>query len=237
MLSIRHLFAGYRDLPVLHDISLGIPLGDITVLMGPNGAGKSTLLKAIFNLSTITKGTIFLGDRNITQLPTEEYLRLGIAYVPQGRVNFLTLTVRENVLLGGYTLSSKELVERNYVHVLTHFPRLKKLESKRAMTLSGGEQQMLALARALMVDPKVLLLDEPSLGLSPRLVSETFSLIARLHTELAMTVLMVEHNLKSALAIADHACIMAQGAIVAKGEAHALAHSALMEKVYLGKME
>lgn len=237
MITIKNLSSGYSDFEVLKNISLSIPPGKISVLMGPNGAGKSTLLKSIFNLANITSGTILLEDENITGLPTWSLLNLGIAYVPQGRVNFQTLTVKENVLLGAYTLESNEVIERNYAHVMRHFPALKKLESRTAYQLSGGEAQMLALARALMIQPRVCLLDEPSLGLSPKLVSHSFELIRSMKEEFKMTVVIVEHNLKSVMKIADWAFIMSQGRIVAEGPDDELINSDSMEKVYLGKWE
>lgn len=237
MVTIKNLSSGYGDLEVLKNVSLSIPPGKISVLMGPNGAGKSTLLKSIFNLANITSGTILLEDEDITGLPTWLLLNLGIAYVPQGRINFQTLTVRENILLGAYTIGSSEVIERNYTHVMRHFPALKKLESRTAYQLSGGEAQMLALARALMIQPKVCLLDEPSLGLSPKLVSHSFELIRSMKEEFQMTIVIVEHNLKSVMKIADWAFIMSQGQIIAEGPDDELINSGSMEKVYLGKME
>lgn len=237
MISIQHLSAGYQDLQVLQDVSMKLPAGKISVLMGPNGAGKSTLIKSIFNLAKISSGKIYLEDEDITDLPTWSLLNLGIAYVPQGRINFGTLTVRENVLMGAYTLESTEVIGRNYDHVIGHFPALKELQDRYAYMLSGGEAQMLALARALMIQPKVLLLDEPSLGLSPKLVKHTFELISKIQQEFQVTLLIVEHNLKSVMKIADWAFVMAQGKIVAEGPDDELINSDVMEKVYLGKME
>lgn len=237
MISIQNLSAGYSDLQVLQNVSMKLPPGKISVLMGPNGAGKSTLIKSIFNLTKITGGNICFEDEDITSLPTWSLLNLGIAYVPQGRVNFQTMTVRENILMGAYTLESNEVIQRNYKHVLGHFSQLKRLENQYAYTLSGGEAQMLALARALMIQPRVLLLDEPSLGLSPKLVKHAFDLILAIKEEFQVTMLVVEHNLKSVMKIADWAFVMAQGKIVAEGPDDELINSDVMEKVYLGKME
>jgi len=237
MLKINNLQAGYQDLTVLKGIDLELAPGSISVLLGPNGAGKSTLLKSIFNLVKITAGKITYRGDDITGLPTHNLLEIGIAYVPQGKVNFSTLTVKENLLMGAYHLENKEAVMTNLEKVLAIFPQLKGRLASRAYVLSGGQQQMVAMARALMNLPDLLLLDEPSLGLAPKLVKETFGHIRRINKEFSTTVLIVEHNIKSVLDIADYGFVMVQGRIEAADTIERLRQSEILKKVFVGKFE
>ena len=224
MLIMNHLSAGYSDLQVLNDVSLELAEGKISVLMGPNGAGKTTLLKSILHLTHIVSGHIFWQGEDITQLPTHERLSRGIAFVPQGKVNFGNLTVKENLELGVFQFNSL-------------FPILKEKEKQFAYTLSGGQQQMLALARALQSSPRLLLLDEPSLGLSPKLVKEVFQKIVEIRDQFKTTILIVEHNLKSLLEVADYGYVMMQGEIVAEDTCQNLKKSEIMKQVFVGKWE
>ena len=237
MLQIKNLTAGYGDLEVLRGISLELAPGSISVLMGPNGAGKSTLLKSIFNLVTVTGGYITYNGEELTGLPADRLLAKGIAYLPQGKVNFAALTVRENLQIGGLHLPSKQVRDENISTAMELFPDLTDKLSARAYTLSGGQQQMLAMARALVAEPKLLLLDEPSLGLSPKLVQETFSHIQRINQERSTTILIVEHNIKSVLDSADHGFVLVNGKLEASGTAADLRQSTILHKVFVGSFE
>ena len=237
MLKINKLQAGYQDLNVLKGIDVELQPGSVSVLMGPNGAGKSTLLKSIFNLVNVTSGSITYRGDDITGLPTHNLIELGIAYVPQGKINFSTLTVKENLLMGAYHLEDKTAVATNLEKVLGAFPQLKDRLASRAYVLSGGQQQMVAMARALMNLPDLLLLDEPSLGLAPKLVKETFAHIRRINKEFSTTVLIVEHNIKSVLDIADYGFVMVNGQIEVADTTENLRSSEILKKVFVGKFE
>ncbi len=177
MLRIEHLNAGYAELQVLKDICLELQPETISVLMGPNGAGKSTLLKSVFNLTNIDSGKIIFNSRDISGQPAHSLLNMGIAYVGQNKINFSTLTVRDNLILGAPAGSSKKYRADKITEVYKHFPVLQEKDKALAFSLSGGQQQLLAMGRALISSPKLLLLDEPTLGLSPKLVKETFERI------------------------------------------------------------
>lgn len=236
MLAVRGLTAGYGEVRVLRGVDFTVEAGQVVVLMGPNGAGKSTLLKAIFNLVSVTGGEIGYRGQRLRGLAPHDLIRLGIGYVPQGRVNFGTLTVRENLRMGVHFMGRRahgESLER----VLTVFPQLEGWLSARAFTLSGGQQQVLALARALMHRPDLLLLDEPSLGLSPRLVKEVFAHIHRINKAFSTAVLIVEHNIRSVLDIADYGLVMVGGRIAAADTPARLRDSATLEQVFVGTLE
>ena len=233
ILEIKNLNAGYNGSLVLKDIDLELERDKISILMGPNGAGKSTLLKAIFNQVNINSGQIFFEGKDITEMKTHELIELGLSYVPQGRINFDNLTVEENLKLGAYHLEDNKVIEQNINKIFEEFPDLKEKRNKLAYTLSGGQQQMLAIGRALVNSPRLLLLDEPSLGLSPKLVKETFKKIKEINDKFHTTVLIVEHNIKSVLEIADYAFIMAEGQIEAAGRAGEIRSSLIIKKVFL----
>jgi len=236
MLKITKLNAGYNDLQVLKDVNLVLIPSTISILMGPNGVGKSTLLKSIFNLTQITNGKIEFNNKNIIEKPPYDLLKLGVAFVPQGKINFSILTVRDNLILG-FISNDKNELNNKLEQIFEQFPILKNKENEYAFSLSGGEQQMLAIGRALMSSPKLLLMDEPSLGLSPKLVKEMFNSIKQIRDKFQTTILIVEHNIKSVMEIADHAFIMDQGKIIAKGEANKLKHDPIMSKVFVGTLE
>lgn len=216
MLKIRGLNAGYDGFEVLHNLDFDAGDAEIVAIIGPNGAGKSTLLKSIFNLCEVNSGKINFGDRDITRLPTYDLIYEGISYVPQGRQVFSDLTVKENLEMGAFIIKDKELIKRNLESVFDKFSFLRTKKDDYAFTLSGGQQQMLAIGRALMQSPKLLLLDEPSLGLSPKSMKEIFDKIKEIN-ETGVTVIIVEQNAKQAVKIADKTYILESGRVALHG--------------------
>ena len=235
LLKINNLHVDYGSFKVLHGVSLYVDGGEIIALMGPNGAGKSTILKAIFELIPIESGKIFWHEKEI--LPeTREMINRGISYVPQGRRVFPSLTVKENLEIGAYTVESKNEIKERIAEVLDLFPVLKSEFKKLSGHLSGGQQQMLAIARGMMTDPKVLLLDEPSIGLEPKIVKEVFEKIKHINEARKISIVIVEHNLKSVNEIAHRTYILDKGNIVAEGKPKELMDSGVLEKVFLGNI-
>ena len=233
MLIIEDLSVYYGVIQALKNVSIRVNDQEIVTLIGANGAGKSTLLKAISGLVSKTQGTIsFLGE-NITKVNAQTIVKKGITHVPEGRRIFMGLTVYENLLMGAYLNKDGNAVKDDLKKVYRHFPILQTRSSQDASTLSGGEQQMLAMGRALMAKPKILLLDEPSMGLAPILVQEIFSIIKEIN-EAKTTILIVEQNARMALSIADRAYVMETGKIVLEGTGSQLAASEKVQKVYLG---
>lgn len=232
LLSLRGLDAGYGQLQVLFGVNLNVKPGEIAVLIGPNGAGKSTVLKSIFNLTDIRKGSIMYKGKNITKLPTHERIQLGISIVPQGRQVFSNLTVRENLEMGAFLTKDRDLIKTKINEVLEHFPELKPKLSHNAYSLSGGQQQMLAMGRGLMQDPQLLLLDEPSLGLAPKITKDLFKRIKYINKE-GCAILMVEQNAKAACEIADHIYVLEDGRIALQGTKKILKHKKI-KNIYLG---
>lgn len=215
-LQIRGLEAGYGQLQVLFSVNMEVKPKEIAVLIGPNGAGKSTVLKSIFNLTDIYSGSVVYNGKNITRLPTHERIQLGISIVPQGREIFSNLTVRENLEMGAYLTKDKNKIAQRMREVLEQFPELKEKLDDNAFSLSGGQQQMLALCRALMQDPKLLLLDEPSLGLAPKIMQDLFKRIQAINKK-GIAILIVEQNAKAACAIADKIYVLEEGKIALSG--------------------
>ncbi len=216
MLKIQNLKAGYNGMEILRGVDLSMKLSEIVALIGPNGAGKSTLLKSIFNLCQIYSGKIFFKDKDITNLPTYQLISLGISYVPQGRQVFSGLTVKENLEMGAFILKDNELIKRNIDYVFKKFPILEERQKEFASNLSGGEQQMLAIGRALIQDPELLLLDEPSLGLAPKVMKEIFDKIVEINKE-GISIVIVEQNAKQAVKIADRTYLLENGKIAMQG--------------------
>ncbi|MFO7274586.1 MAG: ABC transporter ATP-binding protein [Bacillota bacterium] len=232
ILQVEDLYVAYGNIEALHGISLEVDEGEIVTLIGANGAGKSTTLRAISGLIRPRSGAIRFQGRDITRTPAHEIVAMGIGHVPEGRRVFADLTVRENLELGAYIVSPSQF-QKNLAEVYERFPRLKEREYQRASTLSGGEQQMLALGRALMLQPKLLLLDEPSMGLSPRLVQEIFAIIAELNRR-GTTILLVEQNAAMALSIAHRAYVLETGRVVLSGPAPELRTHPAVREAYLG---
>jgi branched-chain amino acid transport system ATP-binding protein len=231
MLKITNLIAGYGKFPVLKGIDLEVDNSEIGVLIGPNGAGKSTVLKSIFGLAEIQSGSIIFKVIDLKTIERHDLIKIGLSYVPQGRIVFTDLTVRENLLLGGLDLDS-DLVSVRMNQIIEEFPVLKKKINTLADKLSGGEQQILALARGLISLPQLLLLDEPSLGLAPKIQDYFFKKLVQLK-EKGLSILLVEQNAKKACEIADKVCLLENGKIVLSGGKEIL-QNPILKKVYLG---
>ena len=232
MLDIRALHAGYGHMKVLHGIDLNIGAGEIVALLGSNGAGKSTLNNNISGLYKPTSGEILFEGQNIAGMRSEHVVDLGIIQVPEGRRIFPNMSIRENLELGGYR-RGKANRAKNLERVVSVFPRLSERFDQFAGTLSGGEQQMLAIGRAMMAEPRLLILDEPSLGLSPLLVEEMFSLIQQLNKE-GLSIFLVEQNVMQSLEIADRAYVIENGEVVISGPADTMIDDPELKKSYLG---
>jgi branched-chain amino acid transport system ATP-binding protein len=233
ILQVRNLHAQYGPTRVLHGIDFDVAPGGITTVLGANGAGKTTTLRAICNMVR-TQGEITLADQRIDGKPTEDIVRLGVAHVPDGRGTFLHLTVEENLRMGAYTRRDKAQVQLDYERIYGYFPRLRERRKQQAGTLSGGEQQMLAVSRALMLRPKLLLLDEPSFGLAPLIVRELFDILADINKAERTSILLVEQNATLALRLADHAYVLETGKVVTSGRADDIARDEAVRRSYLG---
>lgn len=231
-IEFKHVVAGYKDFMILNDLSFSVPTGSITLLIGPNGAGKSTVLKTLFGLITPKQGKIFFNGEEIMGASQKNLLAKGIAFVPQGRNLFGQLSVYENLELGGITLGMKTTHER-IPEVLAFFPRVKDRMNSAAASLSGGEQKQLEIGRALLLRPKVLLIDEPSIGLSPMVVQDVFKLLRKLADQ-GTTVLMVEQNVKSALKYSDDAIALESGRLVLHQSAAQILADPEMDRLFLG---
>ncbi|MCC8075058.1 MAG: ABC transporter ATP-binding protein [Clostridiales bacterium] len=233
MLEIKDLNVHYGAIHALKGISLTVQDGELVSLIGANGAGKTTTLHTISGLLTATSGEVLLDGQNLQKAPPHTIIRMGLAHVPEGRHVFASMTVEENLRMGAYIIRDQRKISASLERVYHHFPRLKERRRQLAGTLSGGEQQMLATGRALMTAPKIVLMDEPSMGLSPILVKEIFSIIQTLH-ESGITILLVEQNAKMALAVSDRAYVLETGTIAMEGPASALAADDRVRKAYLG---
>src|SRR5690242_10774128 len=234
LLEIANLDASYGETHVLHGVSLTVEDRGITALLGANGAGKTTLLRAICNMMVRVSGDIRFAGTRINGKATESVARLGIGHVPDGRGTFTHLTVEENLRLGAYTRRDRDGVAADFERVFSYFPRLRERRRQQAGTLSGGEQQMLAIARALMMRPRLLLLDEPSFGLAPVVVQEIFRILAAINKDEGTSMLLVEQNADIALALADHAFLLETGRIILGGEAALIGGDPSVRRSYLG---
>ena len=233
MLEIKDLNVFYGAIHALKGISLTVEEGELVSLIGANGAGKTTTLHTISGLLTAASGSITLDGKDLQKVAPNKIISMGLAHVPEGRHVFSRMTVEENLRMGAYIIKDQKKISENLENVYSHFPRLKERSRQLAGTLSGGEQQMLATGRALMTNPKIVLMDEPSMGLSPLLVKEIFSIIQELH-ESGITILLVEQNAKMALAVSDRAYVLETGCISMSGKASELAEDDRVRKAYLG---
>ena len=233
LLEVKGLKAFYGQTQVLFDLGFDIAEGGITTLLGANGAGKTTTLRAICNMVR-TEGSIRFAGQDIIGRPTEEIVRQRIAHVPEGRGTFTTLTVDENLRIAAYTRRDNQGVEQERERVFSYFPRLKERIQQQAGTLSGGEQQMLAIARALMLKPRLMLLDEPSFGLAPLIVVEIFRILRRINEEEKVSILLVEQNAALALDLADYAYVLETGRVVMADKSNVVKNDEGIRKSYLG---
>jgi len=234
MLQVNDLWVSYGVINAIKGVTFTVNKGEIISLIGSNGAGKTTILHTITGLVPAKSGSILFEGRELTKTPAHKIVGMGMAHVPEGRRIFQELTVYENLKLGAFTLSDKAEIEKNLIYVYQHFPRLKERKNQIAGTLSGGEQQMLAMGRALMSNPEIILMDEPSMGLSPILVSEIFQIIKEVSQD-GKTILLVEQNAKKALSISDRAYVLETGKIALSGDAKELMNNEEIKKAYLGE--
>ncbi len=233
VLQVKGVKVRYSGIPVIQGISLDVGKGEAVCVLGANGAGKSTILKGIMGALKIHDGRILFNNREIQGLKTEDVVRLGITYVPEERMLFSPLSVEENLLLGAYILHDQKQIQKNLEYVYSLFPALRNRKNQAASTLSGGEQQMVAIGRGLMSNPQLLMLDEPSLGLAPRLVDDVLGTVRHLKKE-GITILLVEQNVREALDMADRGYVIQTGRMVLEGTGDELLRSDLVKKAFLG---
>nr|VFJ53702.1 MAG: amino acid/amide ABC transporter ATP-binding protein 2, HAAT family [Candidatus Kentron sp. DK]VFJ57445.1 MAG: amino acid/amide ABC transporter ATP-binding protein 2, HAAT family [Candidatus Kentron sp. DK] len=232
-LEVKNLTAFYGTTEVLHGLDFALEEGDIATILGANGAGKTTTLRALCGMVRAGGEIVFAG-RRITNAKTEAIARAGLAHVPQGRGTFTRLSTEENLRLGAYARKDREGIRRDIAHVYDYFPRLAERANQQAGALSGGEQQMLAISRALLSRPRLMLLDEPSFGLAPLVVRDLFAILARINREERITMLLVEQNATLALALASHAWLLETGRVVMSGSAGEIAANEAVRESYLG---
>jgi branched-chain amino acid transport system ATP-binding protein len=235
LLEVRDLHARYGNTQVLHGLNLDVAEGQITAMLGANGAGKTTTLRALCQLMVQTTGSITLGGVALNSRNTEQIARLGVGHVPDGRGTFMALSTEENLRLGAFSRASREGLAQDMDKVYGYFPRLRERASQQAGTLSGGEQQMLAIGRALMGRPRLLLLDEPSFGLAPLVVKDIFAIMRRINQEEKVSILLVEQNAKLALDIADTAYLLETGRVVLQGSSADMRSNDAVRRAYLGE--
>ena len=234
MLEVKDLEVYYGVIQAIKGVSFQVNQGEVIALIGANGAGKTTILHTVTGLLSPKRGSVVFEGKEITKVPAHKIVSMGMAHVPEGRRVFAELSVYENLKMGAYTRKDKKEIEESLANVYKRFPRLEERKNQMAGTLSGGEQQMLAMGRALMSKPKIILMDEPSMGLSPIMVNEIFDII-RAVSESGTTVLLVEQNAKKALSIADRAYVLETGNIVLEGKAEDLMENDSIKKAYLGE--
>ncbi len=234
MLEVRNLSVSYGAIAALHGVSLSVAQGDIVTLIGGNGAGKTTTLRAISGLQRAQAGEVIYAGRDITNLPAHEIVKLGLAHVPEGRMVFANLTVLENLQMGAYLRRDQAGIAADLAYVFNVFPRLQERERQVSGTLSGGEQQMLAIGRALMSKPKFLMLDEPSLGIAPLLVKTIFEKIVEINRQQGITVLLVEQNANLALEVSRFGYVIETGRVILQDESAKLRSNPQVKQAYLG---
>ena len=237
VLQLSNVESAYGPVRALRGVSLSVPGGQIVALLGPNGAGKSTVLKTISGIIDPRKGTIFFKGDNITALDPSNIVRRGLVQVPEGREVFPLLSVRDNLIMGAYTRQDKDGIARDIEIVYEYFPILRERAAQQAGLLSGGQQQMLAIARSLLANPELILLDEPSLGLSPKLTQEIFNIVLRINRERGTSILLVEQNANMALHVADYGYVLESGRIVMEGSCERLRENDDIREFYLGMQE
>jgi branched-chain amino acid transport system ATP-binding protein len=233
ILQVRGLHAQYGNTKVLHGMDFDVRQGGITTILGANGAGKTTTLRAVCGMVT-TQGEVTLAGENVAGKATESIVRMGVAHVPDGRGTFLNFTVEENLRIGAYTRKDRDAMQADFERMYGYFPRLRERRKQQAGTLSGGEQQMLAVSRALMLKPRLLLLDEPSFGLAPRIVQELFEIFRTINQADGISMLLVEQNAALALKLADHAYLLETGRVVISGTAESIRNDEAVRRSYLG---
>ncbi|HYA02417.1 MAG TPA: ABC transporter ATP-binding protein [Syntrophobacteria bacterium] len=233
LLQVKEIKVRYSGLPVIHGVSLKVYPGETVCVVGANGAGKSTILRAIMGSQRAFEGEVLFNDEAIQNFQTEAIVRLGVVYVPEERMLFRPLSVEENLLLGAYCLKDQEQIVKNLEFIFAIFPRLRERRKQAASTLSGGEQQMVAVGRGLMSNPRILMLDEPSLGLSPILVDELFEAVVKLKNE-GLTILLVEQKVREALEMSDRGYVLQTGKIVQEGAGAELLRSDRVRQAFLG---
>ncbi len=239
MLRLKNINTYYGKVHALKNVSLHLEEGEIVTLIGANGAGKTTILNTVSGVTTAGSGEVLFNKQQITALPPDQIVKLGVSQVPEGRQVFKPLSVEDNLELGAYlryrSRESKASIHKDMEQVFTLFPRLQERRKQLAGTMSGGEQQMLAIGRALMANPKLLLLDEPSMGLAPLVVQEIFRVLSQLRSENGTTILLVEQNAKAALKLADRAYVLETGKVILEGPADEMMENAEVKRAYLGK--
>lgn len=234
LLEIKNLQVNYGMIQAIKDVDFHVEEGEVVALIGANGAGKTTILHTVSGLLTPVHGSIFFDGTDITKIPGHKIVSMGMAHVPEGRRVFANLSVLQNLKMGAFTRKDKKEIDDSLQYIFSHFPRLEERKKQLAGTLSGGEQQMLAMGRALMSNPRIILMDEPSMGLSPIFVNEIFDIIQTV-SKSGTTVLLVEQNAKKALSIADRAYVLETGKIVMEGKASELLDNEDIKKAYLGE--
>ncbi|MBB5216692.1 ABC transporter ATP-binding protein [Parapusillimonas granuli] len=234
LLRVESISASYGNISALENVSLQVPRGEIVALLGANGAGKSTTLNVISRIVRPTAGSVWFDGQRIHELPTDEIVRRGIVQVPEGREVFRDMSVRENLEMGAYARRDRSGVADDFEQVFRTFPRLRERASQKAATLSGGEQQMLATGRAMMARPRMILLDEPSMGLAPLIIEQIFDTILTLNREQGMTILLVEQNVKLALSVSSYAYILENGEVALEGKSADLRNDEGVRRAYLG---
>lgn len=236
LLQLKNISVNYGGVKALDGVDIEIDEGEIVALIGPNGAGKSTILKAMFGLAPLKTGKVFWRGKVISPL-SYQMVKRGVSFVPQGRRVFGDLTVKENLEIGGFVIKDKTIIKQRIENVLEIFPDLRKKLKAKSRTLSGGQQQMLALARGLMTDPEILLLDEPSLGLSPKVMKEVFVKIKEINLNRQTAIVIVEHNIKSLLEVAQRIYILDKGKVVKEGTPQIFQDGQIIEKIFTGKID
>jgi ABC-type branched-subunit amino acid transport system ATPase component len=234
LLRVRNITAGYGKITILHDVTIDVREGEIVCVIGPNGAGKSTAFKAVYGFVKPDSGHIYFGDNDITGLNPDQIIQYGITFVPQGRSTFPLMTVDENLELGMYLVRDKQRIREAKERIFDMFPRLRERKEQLAGTMSGGEQRMLEIGRALMLEPRMIMLDEPSAGLAPVISKQVFAMVRRMNEEFGITVFMVEQNARQGLEISHRGYVLEAGRNRFEGTGETLTNSKAVQRLYLG---